>query len=708
MQVRHESHNIGGGRRRRQGQRRQQVQARKGEECTCVFMLEADNKERGAGGHGRVRSQRACQRQEVSKVGPGLKLVHRFFRVFVVSFVSSWFLCRRRVMFAVFLQPFLLFHTMNPISHILELSRPSYVCNGRDYERINTYHEGARQWLQREMRRFLLDRRDDPVLLWYSSDTTPLSTSQSYKRVLQNLSVLRRGRESHEYVVQRLFAHDGFNSIVLVEEPIKLSDKTASSHFEVFRSLMPLPKHIGSRNIVVHSYVWDGALLSACRRLTQQYHAASVHHLSQGLEPGEARLLDLTSWTSFCLCVNHSIHGALKWAILEFINDKMCVKNCFVVVESLRNSYGQLVANVGPWLRSVIKYEDWDMSHQTELWTVLGMEPEWAERMAEMQVRFSDGHLRVAASFEDDETVVEDLITIFLQALRLKKISDSRWVSLGGSCRTLVCSFAIGLSSLVDFVLRSPSESRYFLSGFLRMDTKVKKMVSIASICSYLPDTILGSLLEDDRVPRMLHRLDEEVWEELSFVANISADVWCFIQATMGFEGNLKNDCITATTIAAGFINCALRPARKLPWTLCIGNLDENVDKLMRGPLPSEEISLKIVELVGLGYNRADITKALELLGQVSWSATATEQAHVAASSIMKQHKAYGEDMMRSRAFLLQLRPLLVDDLEHRKVASLQARLEQLDKKRPDRINGRHVLVQDLAALVASKKTRDL
>ena len=113
MQVRHESHNIGGGRRRRQGQRRQQVQARKGEECTCVLMLEADSKERGAGGHGRVRSQRACQRQEVSKVGPGLKLVHRFFRVFVVSFVSSWFLCRRRVMFAVFLQPFLPFHTMN-------------------------------------------------------------------------------------------------------------------------------------------------------------------------------------------------------------------------------------------------------------------------------------------------------------------------------------------------------------------------------------------------------------------------------------------------------------------------------------------------------------------------------------------------------------------------------------------------------------------
>ena len=354
-------------------------------------------------------------------MGPGLKLVHRFFRVFVVSFVSSWFLCRRRVMFAVFLQPFLPFHTMNPISHILELSRPSYVCNGRDPERINTYHEGGRQWLQREMRRFLLDRRDDPVLLWYSSDTTPLSTNQGYKRVLQNLSVLRRGRESHEYVVQRLFAYDGFNSIVLVEEPIKLSDKTASSHFEVFRSLMPLPKHIGSRNIVVHSYVWDGALFSVCRRLTQQYHAASVHHLSQGLEPGEARLLDLTSWTSFCLCVNHSIHGALKWAILEFINDKMCVKNCFVVVESLRNSYGQLVANVGPWLRSVIKYEDWDMSHQTELWTVLGMEPEWAERMAEMQVRFSDGHLRVAASFEDDEKVVEDLITIFLHALRLNK-----------------------------------------------------------------------------------------------------------------------------------------------------------------------------------------------------------------------------------------------------------------------------------------------
>ena len=111
----------------------------------------------------------------------------------------------------------------------------------------------------------------------------------------------------------------------------------------------------------------------------------------------------------------------------------------FVVVESLRNSYGQIVSNLNSWLRSVLSFEDWQLPQKAEVWIVLGVEPEVAERMATMQLRFEGGRVKVAASLEGDDNVVDSVATIFMHVLRLRKYSDSRWVSLGQSCRTLLC-----------------------------------------------------------------------------------------------------------------------------------------------------------------------------------------------------------------------------------------------------------------------------
>lgn len=153
---------------------------------------------------------------------------------------------------------------------ILRYSKPSFVCEGRDVEQIERTVAALRRWQRESAKDFMKKHRRDPLLVWYGADSTPLSTRQTYRMFLDDLKVIRRGRESREYLIQRWFLQCGQERLAVIEEPTKLRDKTASSHFEAFRKLLPLPRQAGHAAISIHAYCWDGAVFTACRRLHKQ------------------------------------------------------------------------------------------------------------------------------------------------------------------------------------------------------------------------------------------------------------------------------------------------------------------------------------------------------------------------------------------------------------------------------------------------------
>ena len=494
---------------------------------------------------------------------------------------------------------------------------------------------------------------------------------------------------------------------MVFEEPIQLSDKTAATHFECFRHLLPLPRHLGCKSIVIHAYCYDGALASACGRLHKQHHAAYFDSLRRsGMHEGDRILLECMNWVVVVTCVNHLGHNSLKWALAEYTSDKLCTKNCFIAVESLRNSFGQLVACLEHWIRSKIAFGGWAFDEQYQLWTALGVDVEWIDQLMVLQLRWDRDQLKVATRFANQDSVVSAVATVFLHIMSLKIYSDSRWVSLGPSCRTLLCGMCVGLERLVEYVSNTPGQSTYYVGGFSRLDSQVKRMVAVASVCSYLPDAVLALLWECDQLPKMLPRLRQEISDEIAFITNLAQSVYDFLSTAVSYVGNLRSDCVSAALVAVGHINEGFRVADTLPWTLCAYDVDAQLDALFRGPVPTDETAVKIYELLHLGASRQLVKYGLSLLSQISWSATATEQAHVAASSIMKQHRLYGENTMRMRALLLQLRPVLNPDAEATKLAKPRTRLDVLDRKRPDHVGARHIWVQDLVALGARKRKR--
>eukprot|EP00972_Heterocapsa_arctica_P058615 8644479-Heterocapsa_arctica.AAC.1 len=78
-----------------------------------------------------------------------------------------------------------------------------------------------------------------------------------------------------------------------------------------------------------------------------------------------------------------------------------------------------------------------------------------------------------------------------------KKFTDSRWITVGCSCRTLVAGLLTGLDSLVAFIRRAPESSDFYTHGFAKLSSIIKKSAAAAALASFVTDAFLSEMMED-------------------------------------------------------------------------------------------------------------------------------------------------------------------------------------------------------------------
>ena len=61
----------------------------------------------------------------------------------------------------------------------------------------------------------------------------------------------------------------------------------------------------------------------------------------------------------------------------------------------------------------------------------------------------------------------------------------------------------LGIQALVDEIMRQPGESTYNLKGFTFMDADAVSLTSLIASSSFVADSALALLPEDDRVPKI-------------------------------------------------------------------------------------------------------------------------------------------------------------------------------------------------------------
>ena len=191
----------------------------------------------------------------------------------------------------------------------------------------------------------------------------------------------------------------------------------------------------------------------------------------------------------------------------------------------------------------------------------------------------------------------------------------------------------------MQFVRTAPGESQHNINGFPQFSAQVKKFWAAVSLSSHLPDAVLSILLRHDGIPLVLEAIDQEICEELQWLATLPREVWLALTVGMGLDGlQLRRDCMSSAAVAAAYIQSGLRYARRPPK----GNIGENLSKLAAGECPTEETAKEVWTLPKINFPRAALKSGLERMREASHGAMTTDQTHASGSIMMRMHNAYG------------------------------------------------------------------
>ena len=135
----------------------------------------------------------------------------------------------------------------------------------------------------------------------------------------------------------------------------------------------------------------------------QLWHAQHNVDLSELAEQRGATedILKLSELVLVTACVLHDCHNAFRWAMRQGANDPYLLWDCYVAIETLRNSLDLLHLHVAEW---VVKHMSFRHHEQGQLWkqvqegmlSVLGMGPLFIEPLVSvLEYEFLDGRVWV-------------------------------------------------------------------------------------------------------------------------------------------------------------------------------------------------------------------------------------------------------------------------------------------------------------------------
>eukprot|EP00974_Lingulodinium_polyedra_P045921 4402472-Lingulodinium_polyedra.AAC.1 len=165
----------------------------------------------------------------------------------------------------------------------------------------------------------------------------------------------------------------------------------------------------------------------------------------------------------------------------------------YIVVASVRNSFGLLTEHLSSWLQSKLVFlpdaEFPPAEDRAELWRALAVEPELVEILAyDLHLQWQEGQLQVVASSLVSGDILHKVSGALLGLWEFKQFTTSRWVTVGTSCRSLAAALVTGFDSLVTTVREDPKASDFHIHGYERLSLLGKQFVFVAAMASYIPE----------------------------------------------------------------------------------------------------------------------------------------------------------------------------------------------------------------------------
>ena len=305
-----------------------------------------------------------------------------------------------------------------------------------------------------------------PIVLSYSSDGTPIQTQRRVRRQLRGKqrATERMGYETEEYLVQQAFVRfidmQGIpHTAAVLRDPLPLTHgKSAWAAFAAARDFLPTLTELGHYGVQIQHLVFDRALERPLSRHFQQQVKLQQSMAVRTMGQDPMRLLQpLLTWVVHTGCCNHDCHNGLKWGLWRSWNDGTVLKDVYVAIESLRRSYNILYERMAPWLQRVVYFTDEaeDVATLSQLWAALGVDPEFIEDIAGLGLLWRGGRLLVRRAHQHNAELFDTLSTCLLELWKFTRFSESRWCTVGASCRVLASALLTGVDDLVAEILLS-------------------------------------------------------------------------------------------------------------------------------------------------------------------------------------------------------------------------------------------------------------
>jgi hypothetical protein len=604
------------------------------------------------------------------------------------------------------------------VQTLLKFARPTPSLSRSEARELDHMAEVIKLVGQDCRKRLIADAVGQPCLQSCSADGTPVQVSEQAAAALPSGRLVRRyGKAAHEFLVmsefvRRSLADGSVPTTFVVTDPIPLTHgKAVDRIVEASRCRWPSLRQMGHRGGAIQHYCWDRAGFSKLERRMRQWHELMLPTFVAET-PREQAIMDASEWIVFTACACHDLQNAFKWSMPQAFADADMIRDCFIGVAAIRNSFDIVLTYLGEWVAASVTpgvpFTVVDKKHWEHVWNNLGVPDDVIQLLVHgLELRVDGKVLQVSAAELGKGDCVSLVIKTLLAVWGIKRFSDSRWLTVGPCARALVASRLTGLSSFFEWVQRKPSVSGYYLNGYWRLQNPHWEFFVKAAIISTVPDACLRMVLKDNRVVLHYDRLWEAMTAAMERVVAIPMSAWDSLALCSGASGqSLRAECFHACHRSIAFARYRIfAPAKALPWSLCRGNIAENLDRLGAGPRPDEDIAAKIWDLLDLGINRHLLHRMVLLLADCPWSTAVAEQLHASVALISRHHPEYGLGSVLARSTVLTARKLLPGATEAEKIAAkAEDRLRRLRNKNPDKATGRQFLFRDLSAVAGSRR----
>lgn len=504
--------------------------------------------------------------------------------------------------------------------------------------------EASKQRLKLNASSMIKDAGALPVLCMYQADGTPKKIairSDSLKAPLEkedntqdeNTLYRRHASQAHELLSHLAF----YKTYTAAQEPRiapVMSDsrpldkgKTQWHYFQAAVDFLPLLCSIHPQGISISAYLFDRGLWQSLGTRMQERHVAyhprpPEQTTSSDEDEQEDRVplmsqSELMDWFISLACSLHLVHTAFKWAFISMLaNPKAGLKDLFLCMVGLRDSFGFLLSNLGSWLREVVEFEECSIgeSYLEEFWTCLGVDKQWLPVFVRLNPRWdvNTHRLYVRSSEQKRDNLIGSLSKAILYIWKFRQFSDSRWGQMESCSRVMLASWCLGLDNFVAFVRKTAPNCEYYIHHYDRLSPELRLFCTVAGIAGFVIQAGISFLEEDDRIAFKLGSFQSAIQEELFYLDSLSDFVWdrlvCYADGTVT-AWQLRSLCLRRALVAAGFIDFkVIRTYRSPPFHLCHGDVDDNLHKLMQqDERPKERITYKAWVLLRSGMHATSV-----------------------------------------------------------------------------------------------------